>query len=162
MPRSSHPRPRNRGSGLPPDARELAVGRPLQARLIALEKQVGLFSEEQSFAADSRFNHPVIVERETPLPAPMRKLFADDLAGLARLGGGTDQGHAAGLGPYRVHCVSYFHYDGFRALVYVERDGTFVAAWREQEVLQPDSPRTLWAGVNDGDMEAFLSHIPGV
>lgn len=162
MPRSPHPRARSRAAATPPDSRELGVGRPLQARLIALEKQIGLFSEEQSFAADSRFNHPVIVPREVPLPAAMQRLFAEDLEGLGRLGGDTERGHAADLGPYRVHCLSYFHYDGFRALVYVEREGAFVAAWKEQEVLQPDSPRTLWSGVSNRDMDAFLSHIPGV
>ena len=36
------------------------VGQPLRARLIALERRIGLFSLEDIFAPDSRFNHPVM------------------------------------------------------------------------------------------------------
>jgi hypothetical protein len=144
-----------------PPERQLAVGRPLQARLIALEKRVGLFSEEQSFAADSRFNHPVIPPADGDAPEGMARVFAEDLAALQRLGKSAERCHQVALGPYRVHCLSYFHYDGFRALVYVERDGAFIAAWQDREVLHPDSPRTFLAGVGDAEIEAFLEHIPG-
>jgi hypothetical protein len=153
--------PRARGAEPQAAARRLAVGRPLQARLIALEKQVGLFSEEQSLVADSRFHHPVIVPGDAPVPEGMQRLFGEDLAALQRLGHAGGRCHAAELGPYRVCCVSYFHYDGFRALLYVEQEGRFVAAWKEEEVLQPDSPRLLLAGVDDAQIEAFLAHIPG-
>lgn len=140
--------------------RELAVGRPLQARLIALELQLGLFSAEPRFGSGSRFHHPVVVPTEAPVPEGMAKVFATDFAALRRLGRATDACHSLALGPYRASCVSYFHYDGFRALVYVERDGKLVAAWREEEVLQPHSPRTLLAGVDDAGLEAFLEHVP--
>jgi hypothetical protein len=138
------------------EPRTVAVGRPLQARLIALEKRIGLFSEEQSFAADSRFNHPVILAAGAALPAGLARHYAEELATLRRLGRPADACHAAELGPYRVHALSYFHYDGFRALLYVERKGAFVAAWQEREVDQPDSPRTFTAGATDADIEAFL------
>ncbi|HKJ00019.1 MAG TPA: hypothetical protein VKB51_16195 [bacterium] len=162
MSRANAPRGRGRIADDTALERRLAVGRPLQARLIALEKQIGLFSEEQSFAADSRFNHPAILPAETPLPKRMVGLFAADLEGVRRLSKPADACHATDVGPYRVYCLSYFHYDGFRALLYVERDGAFVAAWAEEEVLQPDSPRTLLAGVGDVEIQAFLEHIPGV
>lgn len=157
-----------------PVERTLPVGRPLQARLIALEKRLGVFSEEQSFAADSRFNHPVLLPAERPatgagaaggeaasegragVPEGMARIFAAELASLERLGKDPGICHAARVGPYTVYCRSYFHYDGFRALLYVERDGALVAAWPDEEVLHPDSPRRLVSSVPDAEIEAFL------
>jgi hypothetical protein len=161
MSRANAPRGRGRGADPQAAARRLAVGRPLQARLIALEKQIGLFSEEQSLVVDNRFHHPVIVPAGAPVPEGMQRLFGAELAALERLGHAAGRCHAVGLGPYRVHCVSCFHYDGFRALVYVEQDGSFVVAWKDEEVLQPDSPRVLLAGVDDAQIEAFLAHVSG-
>ncbi len=154
-------RGRSRSAGEDPAPRWLAVGRPLQARLIALEKQIGLFSEEQSFAADSRFRHPVLLPTETPLPEAMARVFAADVASLRRRGKAADAVYRAALGPYGVHCLAYFDYDGFRALLYVEREGAFIGAWREEEVLHPDSPRAFLAGVTDPEIEAFLLQVAG-
>jgi hypothetical protein len=144
------------GEDMPAGSRTMAVGRPLQARLIALETRVGLFTEEESFASDSRFNHPVIVATPHPLPPGMAQVFAVELAELARLGRPADVCHAEALGPYRVCCTAYFHYDGLKALVYVEREGRFIAAWKDEEVLQPDSPRHFVAGALDDEIEDFL------
>ncbi|NIP73611.1 MAG: hypothetical protein GWO16_11545 [Gammaproteobacteria bacterium] len=135
------------------------VGRPLQARLIALEKHVGVFSEEQRFQADSRFNHPVILPAEAAMPDSMAKVFAEELAGLRRLGRDTKTCHHTTVGGYEVYGLTYFHYDGFKALLCVEHKSAFIAAWKEDEVLQPDSPRELIAGVDDGKLEAFLAQI---
>lgn len=135
------------------------VGRPLQARLISLEKRIGLFSEEQSFAADSRFNHPVILPAAEPIPGTMAVIFSEDLAALARLREPPATCHCTDVGSYRVYCLSYFHYDGFKALMYVEREGRFVAAWKEEEVLRPDSPHTLLAGVDERQIETFLQQV---
>jgi len=159
--RSARSTPGTARSTTAPEPRWLAVGRPLQARLIALEKQIGLFSEEQSFAADSRFRHPVLLPAETPLPEGMARVFEPDVASLRRRGKPADTVYRAELGPYRVHCLAYFDYDGFRALLYVEQDGTFIGAWREEEVLHPNSPHTFLAGVADGEIERFLAQVAG-
>ena len=166
-----------RQQGGSPVERTLPVGRPLQARLIALEKRLGVFSEEQSFAADSRFNHPVLLPAERPaagagaaggeaasegragVPEGMARIFAAELASLERLGKDPGICHATRVGPYTVYCRSYFHYDGFRALLYLEREGRFLAAWMEQEVHQPDSPRTLLSAVDGARIEALLGEV---
>jgi hypothetical protein len=137
----------------------LPVGRPLQALLIGVEKKIGLFSAEGSFAADSRFNHPVILPGTEPAPAEMRALFAGELEALARLGRDPGTCHTREFPPFRVCCRSYFHYDGFRALLYLEREGRFLAAWMEQEVHQPDSPRTLLSAVDGARIEALLGEV---
>ena len=162
MAKAPAPRGRSRpAKESPPAPRRLTVGRPLQARLIALEKRIGLFSEEQSFAADSRFRHPVLLPAETPLPDGMARVFGDDLASLRRRGKAADAVHRTAFGPYAVHCLAYFDYDGFRALLYVEREGTFIGAWREEEALHPNSPRDFLAGVADPELEAFLAATAG-
>jgi len=132
------------------------VGRPLQARLIAVEKKIGLFSQEQAFDADSRFNHPVILPAEARIPPGMIEVFAEELAEVQRLGNASGTCHRIDFRPYRVFCLSHFNYDGFRALLYVERNGALVAAWKEEEVAQPDSPRTLISGQSFAQVDAFL------
>lgn len=161
MARARQGKSRSRGGDAGAAARrELTVGRPLQARLIALEMQIGVFSAEPGFGAGSRFNHPVILAEGAPVPKPMAEYFTRELAELKRLGKAVDACHAVQVGPYRVCCRSYFHYDGFKALLYVEHEGTLVAAWKEEEVLQPHSPRTLTVGGEDAQLEQFLAHVP--
>ncbi len=86
-------------------------------------------------------------------------LFSEDLAALARLRKPPTTCHCTEVDSYRVYCLSYFHYDGFKALMYVEREGRFVAAWKEEEVLRPDSPHTLLAGVDERQIETFLQQV---
>lgn len=144
-----------------PARRRYPVGRPIQARLVTLEKHLGLFSEDHRLSADSRFNHPVIVRGEAPVPGPMREVFAQELGVLERLGQSAKTCRSTEVAGHRVCCLSYFHYDGFKALVYVSQGETFVAAWKDEEVLQPDSPRELIAGVPEAELEDFLAQVPG-
>ena len=152
----------SRGRGVaaaPPEPRRMPVGRPLQAALVALEQRLGLFTEQRPFGADDRFAHPAIVPDADPVPPGMAQVFAAELGALERLGKSAERCHAVKLGPYRVCCRSHFHYDGFKALVYVERDSALVAAWMDEEVLRPDSPRVLLAGTDDAGIEAFLAAV---
>lgn len=144
-----------------PARRRYPVGRPIQARLVTLEKHLGLFSEENRLSADSRFNHPVIVRGEAPVPAGMREAFTHELGALERLGQSAKTCHSVEVAGHQVCCLSYFHYDGFKALVYVSQGDRFVAAWKDEEVLQPDSPRELVAGVPEAELEDFLAQVPG-
>lgn len=138
----------------PPPAQ--LVGRPLRARMIALERRIGVFSREDFTGPESRFRFAVMLPPNAPMPEAMANLFSIDLDALARLGRKTDVCAAFEIGPYRVTCYPYFHFDGFQALVCLERDGAFIAGWKEEEVLQPESPRMVFSPNSGEEIAAML------
>ena len=137
------------------------VGQPLRSRLIAIERAIGLFSQQDSFAADSRFNHPVMLEPNSSMPQPMADLFSDDLAALDRLGRKTDICHRFDLKGCRIFCYPYFNYDGFQALVGLEKQGDFIAGWKEEEALQPDTPRVFHSRKSAREIASLLDDALG-
>lgn len=148
---------RRKGSRSGPGGHSVqAVSRALQAKLIEIAGKIGLFSQQGPFDSDSRFAHPVVLPQTTPIPAGMAEIFRKELAALQRLGKSVECSHRVEFPPYRVHCISYFHYDGFQALMYVEKKDSLVAAWKEEEVEQLNSPRELISADDPRHLEDFL------
>ena len=138
----------------PPPAQ--LVGGPLRARMIALEKRIGLFSREDFTGPESRFRFAMMLPPNAPMSEAMASLFASDLAIQERLGRKTDVCAAFDIGPYRVTCYPFFHFDGFQAMICLERDGALIAGWKEEEVLQPESPRMVFSPNNGEEIAAML------
>lgn len=138
----------------PPPAQ--TVGRPLRARMVALEMRVGLFSREDFTGEESRFRFATMLPPNAPMPEAMGNLFSAELDALGRLGRKTDLCAAFEFGPYRIACYPYFHFDGFQALVCLERGGAFIAGWKEEEVLQPESPRMVFSPHGGEEIAAML------
>lgn len=137
------------------------VGTRVRSRLVALERKLGLFANQTGYAAESRFRVASILPRKARLPQEMRRVFAEELESLERIGLGTERCQHSEFAPYDVYAISYFHYEGFQALVYVEREGEFLAAWKEVEVELTDSPRAILAREDSAPVEAFLEHVVG-
>ena len=132
------------------------VGRPLRSRMIALERRIGLFSREDFTGPESRFQFAVMLPPNAPMSEAMASLFPIDLDTQARLGRKTGVCAAFEIGPYRVTCYPFFHFDGFQALVCLERDGAFIAGWKEEEVLHPESPRMVFSPNSGEEIAAML------
>lgn len=135
---------------------EHLVGRPLRTRMIALERRIGLFSQEDFTGPGTRFRFAVMLPPNAPMPGAMAGLFPLDLDALGRMGRKTDVCAAFEIGPYRVTCYPFFHFDGFQALVCLERDGAFIAGWKEEEVLQPETPRMVFSPHGGEEIAAML------
>lgn len=151
------PRQEKAGKQEPPDALlSQIVGGPLRARMVALERRIGLFSREDFTGTESRFRFAEMLPPNGPMPEAMAGLFANDLDFQARLGRKIDVCAAFTIGPYRVACYPFFHFEGFQALVCVERDGVFLAGWKEEEVLQPETPRVVFAPHSGEEIAAML------
>jgi len=124
---------------------EHAVTEPLRLLLHEVETRLGLFPAHTGFDGYGRFHAPVLLPPNAPLPAPMGKLFATELGALERIGKPTARCHAAALKPLKVYCLPYYYYDGFNALFYAEQQGSFFAAWKEQETNAETSPTIILA-----------------
>lgn len=119
------------------------IGRPLRARMIEVERRIGLFSQEDLTGVESRFQFAVMLLPTGPMPVEMGRLFSSEMAAQARLGRAVGECATFGLEAIRVHCFSCFQYDGFQALLGLENQGELIAVWKEEESLYPDTPRSM-------------------
>ena len=59
---------------------------------------------------------------------------------LDRIGKPIDRCHMLELPPFKLYCLPYYFFDGFNALLYLEHEGDYGAAWKEQESDDERSP----------------------
>lgn len=132
------------------------VGSALRSLLQHVEVRVGLLPRADSFDRGNRFQGAVVLPANRALPAELRGVFPEELAELQRLGKSVERCHATTLGPGRIYCLPYYFFDGFNALLALEREGTLVAAWKDSEAFQAISPQSLFARVDFPTLEELL------
>lgn len=152
------PRPKRRPVAR---AREYEVTAALRQTLHEVEEKIGLFAPGEGFGAGGRFRAPRLLGGEEPIPAAMGKFFREPLAALGRVGKSSVSCHAVRLGPFTVYCLPYYFFDGFNALVFVEKEGQMMAAWREQELHPAGTPRTLTTRTPYADLREFFGQLLG-
>jgi hypothetical protein len=144
-----------------PPAREQAwqthtVGAALRALLQQVEIRIGLLPRADTFDRGNRFQGAVLLPANRAAPAELRAVFPEELAELQRLGKSVERCHATKLGACRVYCLPYYFFDGFNALLALERNGKPIAAWKDSEAFQAVSPQALAARVDYTTLEGFL------
>jgi hypothetical protein len=132
------------------------VGATLRSLLQQVEIRLGLLPRPDSFERGDRFQGAALLPANRATPAELRGVFPEELAELQRLGKPVERCHAATLGSCRFYCLPYFFFDGFNALVALERDGRLVAAWKDNEAFQAISPQTLYARVDFSTLDDLL------
>lgn len=137
-----------------PKVFEVTAG--LRALLNRLEARIGLFPESDGTHGHGRFHAPALLPANGAVPAGMRSIFQDELAALERIGKSADRCHSREVASLVVHCLPYYYYDGFNAVLYVERGGEFFAAWKLEEVKGEGSPSEMQARGGSGDIPRAL------
>lgn len=138
---------------------EIQVTGGLRALLHRLETRLGLFPADSGFGGHGRFHAPVLLPANEAIPEGMRGIFSEELAALERIGKTDGRCHGAPLKPLKLYCMPYYYYDGFNALLYAERDGKFIAAWREQEMDGEVSPTAIRTGVSHEDLQQVIQQV---
>ena len=127
----------------------------LRLRLLEFVATIGLMphrSEEES----SQTGLHGIFQTEGKTPAGMMRVFPEEIGAMGRLGKSTARCFRMDFPPYRVYCLPYFYYDGFHALLYVEENENFLAAWRarDSDLAPPVLP--VLVGSSKDDLQVFL------
>ena len=133
------------------------VSMRMRVQLADLGVRLGLFRPQTSYDPDSRFRVAQIPPGNETIPAGMKKIFGTDLEEQTRAGHPLSRCLRKDLAGCSAFALAYYHYDGYRALVYVEKDGNLLAAWRETEVDLEQSPRELISGPDPAPVERFLN-----
>lgn len=137
------------------------VGAGLRAQLRQVEARLGLLDAATVLEAGNCFRGAALLPANAPLPPVLRRLFPEALGELERLGKSVERCHARDVAGYRLFALPYYFYDGFNALLAVERDGGFVAAWRDSEAHQSYLPAPVHVAPGEGMLEGFLSAVLG-
>ena len=124
-----------------------------------LEERIGLFAAGEDYRDTERFREPNLLSPNSPVPEGMRTTFAGEMDALVRLGTEASQCHAVEMSPFVVYCLPYYFYDGFNALLYVERDGELFAAWKEQELHPSGTPSHLLTATPFAELKAFVHQV---
>lgn len=128
----------------------------LRALLNRLETRIGLFPESDGTHGHGRFHAPALLPATGAVPGGMRRIFPDELAALERIGKPADRCHSREVASLVVYCLPFYYYDGFNAVLYVERGGEFFAAWKLQEVNGESSPSEIQARSGSEDIQQAL------
>jgi hypothetical protein len=126
-------------------SRRHQLSAPLREALHRLSGKLGLFPESDGLEEGGRFRAPVLLPANGQVAPVMGKLFKRELATLRRIGKREDRCHVAKLGDCKVYILPYYYFDGFNALLYLEHEGKFAAAWKEQESDEEQSPSEVLA-----------------
>jgi hypothetical protein len=137
------------------------AGAGLRAQLRQVEARLGLLDAAAVLEPGNRFRGAALLPANAPLPPMLRALFPEELGELERLGKSTARCHARDMAGYRLFALPYYFYDGFNALLAVERDGDFVTAWRDSEAHQSYIPRQVHVGLGEDVLERFLREVLG-
>ena len=135
---------------------EIQVTGGLRVLLHRLETRLGLFPADGGIDGHGRFHAPELLPANEAIPEGMRKIFSEELASLARIGKEAERCHAAPLKPVNLYCLPYYYYDGFNALLYAEREGKFIVAWKEQEMDGEGSPKAIRSAVSHGELQQVI------
>ena len=139
-------------------AREyLQLGGILRLRILELEEEIGLQPYPPGDAARNGRSHN-IYGHKVPTPEGMQELFASEVATMRRLGKPATQGYSVEFPPYRICCLPYYYYDGFHALLYVEKEGIFVAGWSEWETDRQPITHPVHVQGGEAALSDFLDH----
>ena len=118
-------------TGPKPHCHQLSV--PLRESLHRLANKLGLFPESDGLEEGGRFRAPVLLPANGVVPQAMRQIFVEEFAVLSRIEKPIDRCHMLELPRFKLYCLPYYYYDGFNALLYLEHEGAYGAAWKEQE-----------------------------
>ena len=138
--------------------KRLIVEGPLRLRMLELHAEIGLFPGESPEPRKGRNKRRGIYDEQGPTPEGLSDCFPGELAALRGLGKPADRAYAIELDPYRIFCLPFYYYDGLYALLYVEEQGAFLAAWCEQEMENPLAPHDVIVNGSEEDFQAFLRH----
>lgn len=126
-------------------SRRHRLSAPLREALHRLSGILGLFPEGDGLEEGGRFRAPVLLHANGQVAPMMGKIFKQELATLRRIGKQEDRCHVAKLGACKMYILPYYYFDGFNALLYLEYEGKFAAAWKEQESDGDQSPMEVLA-----------------
>lgn len=136
--------------------KRVEIGGALLLRLLEFEAEIRLLPAGQERQPKRGRGTRSIYDGKSPTPEGMSRRFPEDLAAMRRMGRPTNRCYTLDFGPYRLHCLPFYYYDGFHAMMYVEKDGQFVAAWSEWEVERPPHPHHVTVARSEDDLGAFL------
>lgn len=141
----------------PPWTRVVAEG-PLRLHMLEFQADIGLLPGKSAEPKRKRAKARSIFDEKTATPKGLLDCFPEEVAAARRLGRPVNKCHALDLGAYRVYCLMYYTYDGLCAMLYVEQEGEFLAAWCEREMETVLKPHAVWINGNESSLLAFLRH----
>ena len=133
MSKSPTDKKRKVSSGTGTAFKVLEIDGILRMRVRELEEVMGVLPLHREAAERKGGSTSSIYDRMGATPGGMAGRFPDEIAVMRRMGKTVDECYVMEFKPYRVSCLPYFYYDGFHALLYVEKQGEFAAGWRALE-----------------------------
>ena len=130
MSKSPADKKRKVSSGTGTAFKVLEIDGILRMRVRELEEVMGVLPLHREAAERRGGSLSNIYDRMGITPAGMAARFLDEIAVMQRMDKAVDKCYVTDFKPYRVSCLPYFYYDGFHALLYVEKQGEFAAGWR--------------------------------
>jgi hypothetical protein len=129
---------------------------PLRLRMLEFRVDIGLMPGR---AGESRGQGRSIYDEKAATPKGLLACFPEEVNAMRRLARPVNRCFALALPPYQVFCLPYYYYDGLCALLFVEWNGEFIAAWCEREMVNALAPHPVLVNGTEAELQAFLRHV---
>jgi hypothetical protein len=140
----------------PPAWSRIVAEGPLRLHMLEFQVDIGLAPGRAAEPRRKRAKARSIYDERAATPKGLLECFPEETAAMRRMGKAVNRCQVLALPPYRVFCLPYYYYDGLCSMLYVEREGEFLAAWCEREMENALKPHPVLVNGSEADFQTFL------